>query len=105
MLPLQVPRNWSNSRLDYKEFQTLITGKINLLNVGILTISGKDVISDSQVLQFWDNNGTRTIRFFRNAGDQKFSEYETARLKHALQRKNLSYSRFRAAPKMTTSES
>ena len=61
----------------------MIAGKRNVSNAETLTISisGDEIISDSQVLQIWDSKGTRTIRFFRNATDKKFSEYNIASLK------------------------
>ena len=75
--------NWLTEQSDYKLFQTMIVGKANLVNVDIetISISGDVDISDSQVLQVWDDNGTRTIRFFRNVTDNKFSEYEVTCLK------------------------
>jgi hypothetical protein len=67
----------------------MITGKTNILNVETSSISasGDDALSDSQVLQIWENNDARTIRFFRNAYDNKFSEYETAGLKQYYSKK------------------
>jgi len=71
-----------NSILDYENFQTMIAGKTNVSNAETLTISNSSgEISDSQVLQIWDSKGTRTIRFFRNATDNKFSECKIAGLK------------------------
>ena len=71
-----------NSVLDYENFQTMIAGKTNVSNAETLTISSdSELISDSQVLQIWDREGTRTIRFFRNAIDRKFSECKIAGLK------------------------
>ena len=73
----------ANSISDYETFQTMITGKTNVFNAETLTIKSDDErISDSQVLQIWDSRGTRTIRFFRNATDNKgFSECKIAGLK------------------------
>jgi hypothetical protein len=67
----------------------MITGKTNILNVETSTISasGDDALSDSQVLQVWENNGARTIRFFRNVSGDKFSEYKTAGLKQYYSKK------------------
>jgi len=57
-------------------------------NTETLTISNSSgEISDSQVLQIWDSKGTRTIRFFRNATDNKFSEYKIAGLKQYYSKK------------------
>ena len=71
-----------NSVLDYESFQTMIAGKTNVSNAETLTISSdSELISDSQVMQIWDRKGTRTIRFFRNATDWKFSECKIAGLK------------------------
>lgn len=67
---------------DYENFQTMIAGKKNVSNAETLTISNSSGdISDSQVLQIWDSKGTRTIRFFRNATDKKFSECKIVGLK------------------------
>ena len=67
---------------DYENFQTMIAGKTNVFNTETLTISNYGgEISDSQVLQIWDSKGTRTIRFFRNVTDKKFSECKIAGLK------------------------
>ncbi|OCK96700.1 uncharacterized protein K441DRAFT_38289 [Cenococcum geophilum 1.58] len=67
---------------DYENFQTMIAGKTNMSNAETLTISNSSgEISDSQVLQIWDSKGTRTIRFFRNVTDKKFSECKIAGLK------------------------
>ena len=79
----------ANSISDYENFQTRIAGKTNVSNAETLTISnsGGEIISDSQVLQIWDSKGTRTIRFFRNATDRKFSECKIAGLKPYLSKK------------------
>jgi hypothetical protein len=71
-----------NSVLDYENFQTMIAGRTNVSNAETLTISSdSELISDSQVLQIWDSKGTRTICFFRNATDKRFSECKIAGLK------------------------